>query len=61
MCIRDRSETLNDPLLDHITDPQAWLKLEILQQAIRATRDTAIAEIGPALGVELGFNSQDGD
>lgn len=55
------SETLNDPLLDHITDPQAWLKLEILQQAIRATRDMAIAELGPALGVELGFNSQDGD
>ena len=55
------SETLNDPLLDHITDPQAWLKLEILQQAVRATRDAAITEIGPALGVELGFNSQDGD
>lgn len=55
------SETLNDPLLDQITDPQAWLKLEILQQATRATRDAAIAEIGPALGVELGFNSQDGD
>jgi predicted lipoprotein len=55
------SETLDDPLLDHITDPQAWLHLEILQQAIRATRDTAIAELGPALGVELGFNSQDGD
>ncbi len=55
------SETLNDPLLDHITDPQAWLKLEIVQQSIRDTRDTAIAEIGPALGVELGFNSQDGD
>lgn len=55
------SETLNDPLLDHISDPQAWLHLEILQQAVRATRDTAIAEIGPALGVELGFNSQDGD
>ncbi len=55
------SETLDDPLLDHITDPQAWLHLEILQQAIHATRDTAIAELGPALGVELGFNSQDGD
>lgn len=55
------SETLDDPLLDHITDPQAWLKLEILQQAVRTTRDTAIAELGPALGVELGFNSQDGD
>lgn len=55
------SGTLDDPLLDHIADPQAWLKLEILQQAVRATRDSAITEIGPALGVELGFNSQDGD
>lgn len=50
-----------DPDIDRITDPQAWLKLEILQQAVRTTRETAIAEIGPALGVELGFNSQDGD
>ena len=50
-----------DPDIDHITDPQAWLKLEILQQAVRSTRDTALAELGPALGVALGFNSQDGD
>lgn len=50
-----------DPDIDRITDPQAWLKLEILQQAVRATRDTAVAELGPALGVELGFNSADGD
>jgi hypothetical protein len=50
-----------EPDIDRITDPQAWLKLEILQQAVRTTRDTAIAELGPALGVELGFNSQDGD
>ena len=54
------SESL-DPDIDRITNPQAWLKLEILQQAVRTTRDTAIAELGPALGVELGFNSQDGD
>ncbi|MES2539136.1 MAG: imelysin family protein [Pseudomonadota bacterium] len=50
-----------DPDIDRITDPQAWLKLEILQQAVRSIRDTAVAELGPALGVELGFNSQDGD
>lgn len=55
------AQALDDPNLDAITDPQAWLKLEILQQAVRTTRDTAIAEIGPALGVELGFNAQDGD
>lgn len=51
----------DDPDLDAITDPQAWLKLQILQQAVRTTRDAAVAEIGPDLGVELGFNSQDGD
>jgi predicted lipoprotein len=50
-----------DPDIDRITDPQAWLKLEILQQSVRTTRDTVIAELGPALGVELGFNSADGD
>lgn len=50
-----------DPDIDSISDPQPWLKLEILQQAVRSTRDTVLAELGPALGVELGFNSQDGD
>ncbi len=55
------AEGLNDPALDGIMDPQDWLKLEILQQAVRSTRDAALAELGPALGVELGFNSQDGD
>jgi uncharacterized protein len=55
------AEGLNDPVFDGISDPQAWLRLEILQQAVRATRTTAIAELGPALGVELGFNAQDGD
>lgn len=55
------AEGLNDPSLDRITDPQGWLRLEILQQAVRTTRDIAIAEIGAALGVALGFNAQDGD
>lgn len=55
------ARALDDPNLDRIADPQGWLKLEILQQAVRATRDTAVAELGPALGVDLGFNSQDGD
>lgn len=52
---------LDDPNLDGITDPQGWLELEILQQSVRTTRETAIAELGAALGTELGFNSQDGD
>ena len=52
---------LNDPGFDGVADPQGWLKVEILQQSVRFTRETAIAEIGPALGVTLGFNSADGD
>jgi uncharacterized protein len=52
---------LDDPALQGVATPQGRLKVEILQQAVRATRDAAIAEVGPALGVGLGFNSQDGD
>jgi uncharacterized protein len=55
------AQAFTDPTFDTISDPQAWLKLEILQQAVRTTHDTAVAELGPALGVELGFNAQDGD
>ncbi len=52
---------LGDPGLDGLNDPQGWLKVQILQQAIRSARETAIAEIGPAFGVSLGFNAADGD
>ncbi len=52
---------LDDPTFATFATPPARLKLEILQQSVRATRDAALAEIGPALGVSLGFNSQDGD
>ncbi len=55
------ANALDGPSFATLSDPQAWLKLEILQQSVRATRDAALGEIGPALGVTLGFNSQDGD
>lgn len=55
------AEGLNDPVFAGVAEPQGHLKLEILQQAVRATRDTAIAELAPSLGVTLGFNSADGD
>jgi hypothetical protein len=56
-----QASALDDPTLAGIADPQGWLKLQILQQSVRAARDTAITEIGPALGVTVGFNSADGD
>ena len=52
---------VTDPTFADVADPQGWLRAEILQQAIRATRDAAILEIGPALQVGIGFNAADGD
>jgi predicted lipoprotein len=52
---------LGNPVFAGVADPQGRLKVEILQQAVRATRDAAIVEIAPSLGVTLGFNSADGD
>lgn len=55
------AQDLEDPVFDGISDPQGRLRVEILQQAVRAARDAAVAEIGPSLGVSVGFNAQDGD
>ena len=52
---------VQDPVFADVSDPQGWLRADILQQAIRATRDAAILEIGPALDVGIGFNAADGD
>lgn len=52
---------LNDPVFAGITDSQGWLRLEIVQSAILAARAQVLAEIAPALGAGLGFNSLDGD
>ncbi|MEF3049049.1 imelysin family protein [Pseudotabrizicola sp. L79] len=55
------ASALNDPALAGVSDPSGRLKLEIVQQAVHAARDAAVAEIGPSLGVSAGFNSADGD
>jgi uncharacterized protein len=55
------AQALPDPTLADITDPQAWLKLQILGQQIQAVQDAAINEIGTSLDVGVGFNAADGD
>lgn len=55
------AEGLDDPVFDGTTTPTGRLRVEVLQQAVDRVRQTALAEIGPALGVGLGFNAQDGD
>jgi predicted lipoprotein len=52
---------LDDPVFAGVAQPRSRLKVELLQQAIRSIRETAVAEMAPALGVTLGFNSADGD
>lgn len=52
---------VQSPVFGDVDTPQGWLKAQILQQAIWATRDASIAEIGPALDVGIGFNAADGD
>ena len=41
--------------------PQGRLKVEVLAQEIRRIEEAVAQEIGVALGVTAGFNSQDGD
>lgn len=50
-----------DPGFQDIEDPQARLRAEVLQQAVRAMRHAIEDEIGTALGIAPGFNAQDGD
>ena len=56
-----QADTLDDPVLAGVADPQGRLKVEILQQRITALRDTAVVELGQALKVGKGFNAADGD
>ncbi len=52
---------LDDARLAGVADPQSRLKIEILQQQIRAIGDAVRGEIGGGLGLTAGFNSRDGD
>lgn len=52
---------LNDPVFAGVAAPQTRLKVEIIQQAVDAIRETVTQELGPTLGVAAGFNSLDGD
>ncbi len=56
-----QAEALDDPGLAGVSDPQRRLKIEIVQQSVRAVNDAAMTELVPALGVGLGFNAADGD
>ncbi|QYK40353.1 MAG: imelysin family protein [Paracoccaceae bacterium] len=50
-----------DPGFQDMDSPQARLRVEALQQAVRAMRAAVAEEIGARLGIAGGFNAQDGD
>ncbi|MDO9639925.1 MAG: imelysin family protein [Pseudotabrizicola sp.] len=55
------ASAIADPAFQDVEAPQARLKVEVLQQAVQAMRSAVVTEIGDALGIAAGFNSQDGD
>lgn len=55
------AEALDDPVFAGVADPQGWLKVQILQEAVERAVDEATEEVGGALGVGVGFNAGDGD
>ncbi|MBU2958340.1 imelysin family protein [Paracoccus sp. 1_MG-2023] len=55
------AELQDDPNLASVDDPTSRLKIEILQQRIRAVGTAIEGEIGAGLGLTAGFNSKDGD
>ncbi|WP_037309010.1 imelysin family protein [Ruegeria halocynthiae] len=57
----DRAQSLDDPSLSGVADPQARFRIEALQQSINDIRAIASTELGPTLGISAGFNSLDGD
>lgn len=59
--VRRAADEITEPAFQDVEDPQARLRIEVLQQAVRALRTAIDAEIGTPLGIAAGFNSQDGD
>ncbi len=51
----------HDPLLAGVADPAQRPAILALQAAVLAARATALADMAPRLGVDLGFNAADGD
>lgn len=58
---RTRAAALDDPALSGVADPVRRIRIEALQQDVQDLHALALTGLGPALGVDAGFNSLDGD
>ncbi|MDO6585618.1 imelysin family protein [Salipiger sp. 1_MG-2023] len=59
--LHELAERVSDPSFQDIEDPSARLRVEIVQQQVNAIGEAIKGELGAALGLTAGFNSQDGD
>lgn len=59
--VRRAAAAIADPAFADVSDPAAWLKLDILRQRITALRLAIETELPAIWGVSVGFNAADGD
>ena len=59
--VRDVAGRVTDPGFQDISEPPARLRVEVVQQAVKQMRAALEIEMGTAMGIAPGFNSQDGD
>lgn len=59
--LHEAASHISNPAFQDVTDPQARLRVEVLQQAVHSLNEAIQVEIGARLGIAPGFNSQDGD
>lgn len=59
--LEDMTTALDDPTFAGVADPLTRFRIEAIQTAINAIRETVTWQLGNALGVQEGFNALDGD
>ncbi|QFS84870.1 Imelysin (plasmid) [Roseivivax sp. THAF40] len=59
--VNEAAARIGDAAFKDVTDPQARLHVEVLQQRVRSLHEAIQTEIGADLGIAPGFNAQDGD
>ncbi|MEM9050229.1 MAG: imelysin family protein [Pseudomonadota bacterium] len=57
----DLAAALDDPVLAMVAEPSGRFRVEALQSAVKAAHAAVLGQLGPKLGVAVGFNSLDGD
>lgn len=57
----DVAARVDDPSFAGVADPGTRIKVEALQSAVESIRQAVALDLGPHLGVSVGFNALDGD